>query len=160
MGTREILFSGDTRRLHAASRSASSDSTGQQSAPRSLRILVADDDPDSVLTLTMLLREEGHEVRSVSSGRRVMGAVIDFDPDVVLLDIAMPGLSGWEVARTIRDRRGAERPMIIGVSGEYIRGPDRILAQILGFQHYLVKPYAPADLLALLAPLRDPGASQ
>jgi two-component system, chemotaxis family, CheB/CheR fusion protein len=108
----------------------------------------------------MLLREEGHEVRSVSSGRRVMGAVIDFDPDVVLLDIAMPGLSGWEVARTIRDRRGAERPMIIGVSGEYIRGPDRILAQILGFQHYLVKPYAPADLLALLAPLRDPGASQ
>jgi CheY-like chemotaxis protein len=160
MVTREILFSDDTRRPHAGSRSAASDSTDQQSAPRSLRILVAEDDPDSVLTLTMLLTDEGHEVRSVSSGRRVMGVVIDFDPDVVLLDIAMPELSGWEVARTIRDRRGAERPVIIGVSGEYIRGPDRILAQILGFQHYLVKPYAPADLLALLAPLKDPGARQ
>ena len=110
--------------------------------------------------LPMLLTDEGHEVRSVFSGRRVMGAVIDFDPDVVLLDIAMPELSGWEVARTIRDRRGAERPVIIGVSGEYIKGPDRILAQILGFHHYLVKPYAPADLLALLAPLKDPGAGQ
>jgi DNA-binding response OmpR family regulator len=158
MGTREILFSSDTHRLHAASRSAASDSTAQQNAPRPLRILVAEDDRDSVLTLTMLLTDDGHEVRSVFSGRRVMGAVIDFDPDVVLLDIAMPELSGWEVARTIRERRGAERPVIIGVSGEYIKGPDRILAQILGFQHYLVKPYAPADLLALLAPLKDPSS--
>jgi CheY-like chemotaxis protein len=154
MGTREILVSGDTRRRHAASRAAPSDSTGRQSAPRPLRILVADDDPDSVLTLTMLLTDEGYEVHSVSSGRRVMGGVIDFDPDVVLLDIAMPELSGWEVARTIRERRGTERPVLIGVSGEYIKGADRILAQILGFHHYLVKPYAPADLLALLAPLK------
>jgi DNA-binding response OmpR family regulator len=160
MGTREILVSSDTRRRHAAPRAASSDSADEQSAPRSLRILVAEDDPDSVLTLTMLLTHEGHEVRSVSSGRRVMGVVIDFDPDVVLLDIAMPELSGWEVARTIRERRGGARPVIIGVSGEYIQGSDRILAQILGFHHYLVKPYAPADLLALLAPLKDPEAGQ
>ena len=151
MRTGEILFGNDTRRRHAASRSAAADSTGQNSAPRSLRILIAEDDPDSVLTLEMLLKDEGHEVRSVSSGRRVMGAVIDFDPDVVLLDIAMPELSGWEVARTIREQRGTERPVIIGVSGEYVKGADRILSQILGFHHYLVKPYAPADLLALLA---------
>jgi DNA-binding response OmpR family regulator len=150
MGTREISFSGDTRGRHAAPRSAPADSTGQNSAPRSLRILIAEDDPDSVLTLEMLLTDEGHEVRSVSSGRRVMGAVIDFDPDVVLLDIAMPELSGWEVARTIREQRGAERPRIIGVSGEYVKGADKILAQILGFHHYLIKPYAPADLIALL----------
>ena len=160
MGTREILVSSDARRLQAASRSASPDSARQQSAQRSLRILVAEDDRDTVLTLTMLLTDEGHEVRSVFSGRRVMGAVIDFDPDVVLLDIAMPELSGWEVARTIREQRGGARPVIIGVSGEYIQGSDRILAQILGFHHYLVKPYPPADLLALLAPLRDPGAGQ
>ena len=158
MGVREILFSGDARGRHAAARSAPGDSTAQNSAPRSLRIIVADDDRDSVLTLMMLLREEGHEVRGVYSGRQVMGHVLDFDPDVVLLDIAMPELSGWEVARTIRARRGADRPLLIGISGEYKQGSDKVLAQILGFNHYLVKPYAPAELLALLAPSGGSGA--
>ena len=120
-------------------------------APRPLRIVVADDDPDMELSLTMLLREEGHEVRGVSSGRHVMGAVIDFDPDVVVLDINLPGAGGWEIARTIRSQRGNRRPMLIGISGEYKHGADRVLAQIIGFDHYLLKPCAPADLLSLLA---------
>jgi DNA-binding response OmpR family regulator len=158
MSTRGILVSGDAHARHAASRSAPDDSTAHGGARRGLRVLVADDDRDSVLTLMMLLRDEGHEVRGVYSGRQVMGHVLDFDPDVVLLDIAMPELSGWEVARTIRARRGADRPMLIGISGEYKQGSDRVLAQILGFNHYLVKPYAPAELLALLAPSGDPGA--
>ena len=156
MSVRGILVSGDAHARHAASRSAPDDSIGRGSAQRALRVLVADDDRDSVLTLTMLLRDEGHEVRGVYSGRQVMDHVLDFDPDVVLLDIAMPELSGWEVARTIRARRGAERPLLIGISGEYKQGADRVLAQILGFNHYLLKPYAPADLLGLLAPSRDP----
>jgi DNA-binding response OmpR family regulator len=125
-------------------------------APKSLRILVADDDRDAVLTLMMLLREEGHDVRAVYSGRQVMGAVLDYDPDVVLLDIQMPGLSGWEAGRTIRARRGRDRPMIIGISGEYKQGADKILSDILGFDFYLLKPYDPKVLLALLAPLRLP----
>jgi DNA-binding response OmpR family regulator len=125
-------------------------------APRSLRVLIADDDRDSVLTLMMLLRHEGHEVRGVYTGNQAMAAIRGFDPDVVLLDIALPELSGWEVARNIRTRHGAERPMLIGISGEYKHGSDRILSEILGFDHYLVKPYAPADLLALLEPLRNP----
>lgn len=126
-------------------------------APRPLRIVVADDDRDTELTLTMLLREEGHEVRGVSSGRHVMGAVIDFDPDVVVLDINMPGAGGWEIARTIRSQRGHERPMLIGISGEYKHGADRVLAQIIGFDHYLLKPCAPSELLSLLA---RPGTGQ
>jgi DNA-binding response OmpR family regulator len=129
-----------------------------QSALRSLRIVIAEDDRDTALSLTMILGDEGHDTRTVSSGRNVMGAVIDFDPDVVLLDINMPGLSGWEVARTIRSRRGNERPMIIGISGEYTQGADRILSEILGLNHYLVKPYDPKTLLALIAPLRLPRA--
>jgi DNA-binding response OmpR family regulator len=160
MTVRGILFSGDAHGRHAASRVAPGDSTGQDSAQRRLRIVIADDDRDSVLTLTMLLREEGHDVRGVYSGRHVMGHVVDFDPDVVLLDIAMPELSGWEVARAIRARRGAERPLLIGISGEYKQGADRVLAEILGFNHYLLKPYPPAELLALLEPLRDPSAGQ
>jgi DNA-binding response OmpR family regulator len=158
MSIRGILYSGNSHGRYAASRAAPDDSTSHGSAQRALRILVADDDRDSVLTLMLLLRDEGHEVRGAYSGRQVMGQVLDFDPDAVLLDLAMPELSGWEVARTIRERRGAERPLLIGISGEYKQGADRVLAQIIGFNHYLVKPYAPADLLALLAPLRDPSA--
>jgi DNA-binding response OmpR family regulator len=72
----------------------------------------------------------------------------------VILDIHLPELSGWEVARAIRARHGLERPMLIGVSGEYKQGADRILSEILGFDHYLLKPYNPNDLLTLLAPLK------
>lgn len=125
-------------------------------APRLLRIVVADDDRDTVLTTMMLLREEGHDARGVYSGRNVMGAILDFDPDVVILDIGMPGLSGWEVARIIRQHRGNERPVLIGISGEYTKSPDRILSEILGFNHYLLKPYEFSDLLRILAPLRLP----
>ena len=135
--------------IQEASRSSPHSSAAK--APRPLRIIVVDDDPDSVLTLSMLLRDEGHEIREIYSGRLVMGTVIDFDPDVVVLDIGLPGLSGWEVAREIRRRCGNDRPILIGVSGEYREGADRVLSQILGFDHYLVKPYAPADLLKLLS---------
>jgi DNA-binding response OmpR family regulator len=124
---------------------------------RTLRVLIADDDRDSVLTLMMLLRHEGHEVRGVYTGTQAIAGIRGFDPDVVLLDIALPELSGWEVARNIRGRhQNAARPVLIGISGEYKHGSDRILSEIIGFDHYLVKPYAPADLLALLEPLRKP----
>jgi DNA-binding response OmpR family regulator len=137
-------------------------SAGQQaerSAPRSLRILVVDDDRDTVLTLMMLLRDEGHEVRGLHSGRQVPPTMREFDPDVVLLDIALPELSGWEVARGIRERLG-NRPTLIGISGEYRHGVDRILSEVVGFDHYLVKPYDPRALLALLEPLRSPPPDQ
>ena len=125
------------------------------SAPRSLRIIVADDDRDTVLTLVLLLREDGHEVRGVHSASQVLRVVNELNPDVVVLDIAMPELSGWEVARKIRERL-ARRPMLIGISGEYRHSVDRILSEVVGFDHYLVKPYEPAALMALLEPLRYP----
>ena len=115
-----------------------------------MRVLVVDDDRDTVISLMMLAREEGHEAHGVHSGRHVMGAIIDFDPDVVLLDINLPERSGWEVARAIRDRSGRRRPVLIGISGEYRHGADKILAEVLGFDHYLIKPYPPADLVKLL----------
>lgn len=124
-----------------------------QIRPRSLRIVVADDDNDTVLSLMLLLREEGHEVQGVRSGEHVLRAVNRFNPDVVLLDIAMPGLSGWEVARQIRERLG-RRPVLIGLSGEYRQDVDKILSEVVGFDSYLVKPYAPEQLLKLLDPLR------
>lgn len=126
--------------------------------PRQLRILVADDDLDSVLTLMMLLRDEGHDVRGVYNGQQTLKAVLEFEPHAVLLDIALPDLSGWEVARQIRARETGERPMLIGLSGEYKQGADRILAEIIGFDHYVLKPYDVNALLELLAPLKWPDA--
>lgn len=121
--------------------------------PRSLRILIADDDRDSVLTLVLLLRQEGHDVRGVHSGREVMKAVRDFDPEVVLLDIAMPLLSGWEVARMIREELG-RRVTLIGISGKYNHSADNILSEMAGFDHYVLKPYDPQALIALIARFR------
>jgi len=123
--------------------------------PRELRILIADDDRDAVLTLMTLLRDEGHDVRGVYKGRQALDAVASFEPDVVLLDIAMPELSGWEVAREIRARY-RKHPLIVGISGEYKSPSDAILSEIIGFDHYLTKPYAIDDLVALIAPLRLP----
>jgi DNA-binding response OmpR family regulator len=130
------------------------------SAPRQLRILVADDDRDSVLTLMMLLRDEGHEVRGVYNGQQALTAARDFEPHAVLLDIALPDLSGWEVARRIRLRETVKGPMLIGLSGEYKQGADRILSEIIGFDHYVLKPYDVNALLGLLAPLTLPDADR
>jgi DNA-binding response OmpR family regulator len=119
--------------------------------PRRLRVLVADDERDTVLTLMELLREEGHETRGVYKGTDVMAAIGSFDPDAVLLDIAMPGMSGWEVARGIRAAHGEKRPLLIALSGVYKLAADRILGQLAGFNHYIAKPYDPGVLLALVS---------
>lgn len=139
------------------------ESSGQgelSKAPRSLRILIADDERDTVLTLMMLLRDEGHEVRGVYTGRQVLDAVRDFDPDVLVLDIAMPDSSGWEVARTIRTHTDGKRRLLIGISGEYRNSVDKLLSTVVGFDHYLLKPCSPAALIALLEPLRLPTAGE
>jgi CheY-like chemotaxis protein len=125
------------------------------SAPRSLRIVVADDDPDTVSTLAMILRDEGHEVRGLHSGRKVMPAVIELDPDVVVLDINLPEVSGWQLASSIRARQTKKRPLLVGISGVFTKGPDQVLAQINGFDHYLLKPCDPNALLRLIAQLPE-----
>lgn len=133
---------------------------GPSKAPRSLRILVADDERDTVLTLMMLLRDEGHEVRGVYTGRQVLDALRGFDPDVVVLDIAMPDLSGWEVARTIRTHPDGKGRLLIGISGEYKNSVDKLLSTVVGFDHYLLKPCGPNALIALLEPLRLPSGGE
>jgi DNA-binding response OmpR family regulator len=122
-------------------------------SPRLLRIIVADDERDTVLTLMMILRDEGHEVQGVYTGSRVLPLMREFDPDVVLLDIALPEKSGYELAEQIRKRPRGQRVLLIGISGQYKEGSDKLLADLKGFDHYLVKPFDPAALLKLLAPL-------
>ena len=126
-------------------------STGRAArAARRLRIVVADDDRDAVLTLAAVLQHEGHEVREVYRGSEVLRMVREFDPDAALIDISMPGMTGYDVAREIRQIFGTPRPKLIAVTG-WKKTSDRILAQIAGFDHHLAKPFEPDALLALLA---------
>lgn len=122
-----------------------------QTSPQ-LRVLVADDDADAVKSLAALLREEGYEVRGVHTGLGVLAGVRDFGPDVVLLDLGMPHLSGYQVARALRERYASARPLLIAITG-HNRPSDRMLSQLAGFDHHIAKPYDANALLALLAPL-------
>jgi DNA-binding response OmpR family regulator len=122
-------------------------------APRRLRIIVADDDRDQVLTLTELLGSEGHDVRGLYRGKELVQAVSDFEPDVLILDIKLPDASGFEVAEKIRERYRERRPLLIAISGVFKKGVDRILCEMVGFDHHLTKPFAFDALLELIKPL-------
>jgi DNA-binding response OmpR family regulator len=130
--------------------STSSPST-QSPARRPLRVVVIDDERDIVHTLVALLREEGHEAKGVCNSRDALKAVQELEAEAAIIDIAMPGLTGWDVARAIRETLGEKRPLLIAVSGEYTKSADRLLGKIVGFDHYLKKPCEFSVLLALLA---------
>ena len=120
-----------------------------------LRILLADDDADTLVTLAAILKEEGHEVRTLQDGASVRELVRGFDPDVCILDIEMPGKDGFMLARELRDLRVEERPMLIAISGVWIRPSDRFLAIMVGFDHFFQKPADPAALVSVLEEFRD-----
>ncbi len=118
-----------------------------------LRIIIADDDRDTVLSLATILLQEGHEVREVYRGDAVVDQVRAYKPDVVLLDIGMPGLTGFEIARHMRQELGRARPLLIAVAA-WNQKSAKVLGKLVGFDHYLTKPYSTAELLGLIAPLR------
>jgi two-component system, OmpR family, response regulator len=114
-----------------------------------MRVLLADDNRDAALTLSSLLGDEGHVVEEVYTGSDVLPAMQSFKPDAVLLDIKMPGLSGYDVARQIRRRYGV-LPLLIAISGHYKQTSDELLCEIAGFDYHVPKPCDPNALLALL----------
>ena len=125
----------------------------QAPLPRRLRIMVVDDDRDSVLTLKTILGDEGHEVWGVFRAGDVKLGIQHFDPDVVLLDIGLPDGSGYALAEEIRAQIGRDRPMLIALTGLYREGPDKSLSKAIGFDHFVTKPYDVAHLLHLIRPL-------
>lgn len=127
-------------------------------AARPLRIMVVDDEPDTVVTLVTLLRDEGHDVHALYRAKDVVRSVDEYDPDVVLLDIALPDGSGYAVAEEVRRRRGSKRPLMIAVTGLYKRPPHDRLSRIVGCDHFLTKPFEINELLQLIAPLNRPSA--
>ena len=116
----------------------------------SFRVLVVDDNVDSAESLALLLEESGHEVWTAHDGPTALQAVIDNRPDVVLLDIGLPGMDGNEVAKRIRQQPKLKNVVLVAMTG-YGQESDRKRSQEAGFDHHLVKPVELAALEKLLA---------
>jgi two-component system OmpR family response regulator len=119
-----------------------------------MRVLIADDDRDTATTLAMVLRDEGDTVHTTLRGDEVLEACRLLRPDVVILDVNMPGMSGYAIARELRERHGTLAPLLIAISGVWTRSSDRLVGTAVGFDHYLLKPCEPKEVLRLMEPLR------
>ena len=120
-----------------------------------VRILVVDDNVDAADSTAMLLSMDGYETQSVHSARAALEAAASMRPDVVLLDIGLPEMDGYDVARRLRALTDASPPTIIAVTG-YGQPADRDRAARAGFDEFLVKPVEPAVLERLLKSLQLP----
>ena len=118
--------------------------------PRPLRVLVVDDNDDVAEMTAEMLRMYGHEALTAADGPAALATAASERPDVVLLDLGLPGMHGFEVAETLRARSTGEAPLVIAVSG-YNRPEDRERSRLAGCAHHLVKPVDFDRLLALLA---------
>ena len=116
------------------------------------KILVADDDQDSAESLALLFQLMGHDVRAAQSGLAAIDVAAEFRPDLIVLDIGMPGLDGYEVCRRIRQHDWAQTIVIAALTG-WSRDEDRDRSEQAGFNHFLVKPVDPKALEELIAGL-------
>jgi signal transduction histidine kinase/CheY-like chemotaxis protein len=122
-------------------------------APAPLRILVVDDNRDSAHSLAQLLRLDGHDAESAHDGLEAMEASESLRPDVVLLDIGLPKLNGFEVCRRIRQHQWGSQMMLVALTG-WGQDEDRRKAKDCGFDHHMVKPVNYQALMNLLAELK------
>jgi signal transduction histidine kinase len=116
------------------------------------RILVVDDNKDSADSLALLLRFSGSEVEAAHDGVEAVAKAETFRPDVVLMDIGMPKLNGYDAARKIRQQPWGRTMVLIAQTG-WGQGEDRRLAEEAGFNAHLVKPVEPATLIRMLSEL-------
>ena len=114
-----------------------------------LRVLVVDDDADTAATIAVLVGMSMHKAQVVSDGPAALQAAEADPPDVVLLDIGLPGMDGWEVARQLRKSKKGQRPLIIAITGRADE-TDREKSAEVGIDLHLVKPVDPELLLRLL----------
>jgi two-component system CheB/CheR fusion protein len=115
-----------------------------------LRVLVVDDCADTIQSLGMLLRLWGHEACLTRDGPTALEAVRTWQPDVVLPDLEMPGMDGWELTRRLRSEGKLDGALIIAITG-YGRQEDQLRSRAAGCNHHLVKPVPPEVLAELLA---------
>jgi DNA-binding response OmpR family regulator len=111
------------------------------------KILIADDEPNIVVSLEFLMKQKGYVVRAVGDGEDALTAIAEFGPDLVLLDVMMPRLSGYEVCQKVRENPAWAGIRIVMLSA---KGRDIEVSKgmAMGADAYVTKPFATADLLA------------
>jgi CheY-like chemotaxis protein len=118
-------------------------------ATRPMRILVVDDHQDNADTLTQLLQLYGHDVRFTTDPLRVLAITVTWPPDLIFLDIAMPGQDGYAVARQLRATPATAGTLLVALTGHGMR-KDVLEARLAGFDHHITKPMDPAQIPSLL----------
>lgn len=121
------------------------------------RILIVDDNREAADALARLIGICGYETRTIYDGQQAVEAAADFNPDMALIDIGMPGLNGYEVAKQIRQQRANVHVIVVAVTG-YAQPDDKRRAYESGFDLHVAKPMNVDklnELLALLDPSHD-----
>ena len=116
---------------------------------RTKRVLIADDNRDWADGLAVLLEEQGYAVRTTYDGREAIEAARTFQPDIVVLDIRMPRLTGYEAARVFHGHPQSTRPILIAITA-WAGESGKLRAEMSGFDYYLAKPAEPSEILELL----------
>jgi CheY-like chemotaxis protein len=119
-----------------------------------LRVLVVDDDRDCADSLSTLVHRWGHDVQTAYNGAAALGMMGSRQPDVALVDLAMPNMDGLQVARRLRQQMRFNHTLLIAITG-WADQDHRLLCDEAGFDHYLVKPIEPTDLEILLLDERN-----
>ena len=150
-----VTVAGELRVPSPPSRDRPDEPGGSPTATRGKRILVVDDNKDAATSLALLLRLGGHSVQVAHDGPEALEAVRSAAPEVVLLDIGMPGMDGYEVARRLRQTPGLEGVLLVALTG-WGQEHDRRRSKEAGFDHHLTKPADPQALRDLFAAPASP----
>ena len=124
-------------------------------SPEAIRILIVDDNADGARSLALVLSASGNNVRTAHDGVQALAVAREFRPEIVLLDIGLPGMNGYEVARNLRRMPELSHPVLVAVTG-WGSEEDRRRTREAGFDHHLTKPVEMNDLVSLIAGIKAP----
>jgi DNA-binding response OmpR family regulator len=117
------------------------------------RVVVIEDEPHIAMLVATKFRNAGHEVEQASDGKSGLALVLANPPDLVLLDVMMPSMDGYEVCQAIRDHFGATPPPLVVLLSARSQVGDRQRGFDAGCDDYIIKPFRPADLLTRVTEL-------
>jgi CheY-like chemotaxis protein len=126
--------------------------TDERQRGRVLQVLVVDDNKEFTELFAMELRTSGYEVRVAGDGPTALQIALKQPPDVILTDLSLPGMDGYELAKLLRAQLAPKNPVVIALTG-YDKDSDRLRSKAEGFQFHFVKPVEPSLLRLLLGDL-------
>jgi DNA-binding response OmpR family regulator len=115
-----------------------------------LRLLLVDDSVDAATLLSMVLEADGYDVRVAHEAKQALEVAAQFKPEIVLLDLGLPGMDGFQLAREMRKQATTANALLVAVTG-YGQAADRLRSQEAGFDHHLVKPVSAEEIQRVIA---------